>query len=89
MNFYMCDTLFNTQQKEQEGKSIMGNLKRRYAAVDQRTCVACGSCEDVCPRGAVKVMKGSYAAVDISLCIGCGRCEMVCPAGAVTMEVAE
>jgi MinD superfamily P-loop ATPase len=85
----MCAILYSLYKQKEEGKCIMGNVKRRHAAVERGVCVACGSCEDVCPRGAVKVMKGSYAAVDISLCIGCGRCEMVCPAGAVTMEVAE
>ncbi|MFQ7293185.1 MAG: 4Fe-4S binding protein [Monoglobales bacterium] len=33
---------------------------KRYAVVNQATCVACGACEMVCPLGAVKVHKGCY-----------------------------
>lgn len=41
-------------------------------------CKACGSCENVCPEGAIKVVNGR-AATDIARCSGCGECMTVCP----------
>ena len=62
-------------------------ISKRYASIIADFCVACGSCEDVCPRGAARIIKGSCAAVDTELCVGCGQCQRVCPAGAVRLEV--
>lgn len=59
----------------------------RIAVPDKSLCVACGSCMDTCPRGAITVWKGSYAVVDGSLCIGCGMCSRACPAAVIRMEV--
>ena len=41
----------------------MNARKRRYACINEKTCVACGECEYVCPRGAAKVMNGTTAVV--------------------------
>ncbi len=62
--------------------------KRRYASVGKE-CVACGCCEKVCPRDAVKVHLGIKAEVDQETCIGCGKCEKVCPAAVITMNERE
>ena len=48
-------------------------------------CVACGSCENVCPFGAVSVKDGIRAAVDPAKCVGCGTCARNCPAGVITL----
>ena len=81
--------LGDVRMDRNERKDFMIKVKRRRAIISRDICVACGSCEDVCPKGAARVVRGSYAKADASLCIGCGRCEMVCPAGAIAMEVAE
>jgi len=60
---------------------------KRIAVPDASACAACGSCMDVCPRGAIRVFRGSYAVVDDARCVGCGRCSSVCPAGVIVMEV--
>lgn len=62
---------------------------KRYAAVNQAACVACGACEMVCPLGAVKVHKGCYAKVAEETCVGCGKCEKVCPANSIQIESRE
>ncbi|HEX3021671.1 MAG TPA: 4Fe-4S dicluster-binding protein [Lachnospiraceae bacterium] len=57
--------------------------RKRYAEVYTKECVACGSCIKVCPKEAIKVMKGIYAEVDRDLCVGCGLCQKACPASVI------
>lgn len=56
---------------------------RRFAFVNQRQCVGCGSCMKVCPRGAISIPKGIFAVVDLNKCIGCGLCAKTCPASVI------
>ena len=56
-------------------------------AVVGRDCVACGSCERVCPMGAIKVAWGIAARVNGDKCVGCGKCAKACPAAVI--EVVE
>ena len=53
------------------------------ASVDLERCVGCGTCQDVCPTGAISVEE--IARVDPKLCTGCGRCEEQCPRGALAL----
>lgn len=59
---------------------------KRVARVAREECVACGCCEKVCPRKAVKVWRGMFALVDQELCVGCGLCARECPASVIFME---
>lgn len=54
------------------------------ASVDSERCVGCGTCQDVCPTGAISVEE--IARVDPRLCIGCGRCVERCPRGALMLN---
>lgn len=56
---------------------------KKVAVVDKDTCVACGACMKVCPRGAITIYRGCYAMVDESKCVGCGLCGKTCPAGCI------
>lgn len=67
-------------------KAIRKPSGKRKAVPDRERCVACGVCEAVCPRGAIKVWKGSYSVVDELLCVGCGLCARECPASIITIE---
>lgn len=60
---------------------------RRHARINRKTCVACGTCETVCPRHAARVMHGCWAEIRIDVCIGCGKCAASCPANCI--EVVE
>ena len=61
--------------------------KKRQAVVQTVDCVACGTCVDVCPRGALTIYRGSFAQVDAVVCVGCGRCVRECPASVIRLEV--
>lgn len=60
---------------------------KRKARIPRKKCVSCGSCLEVCPRGAIFIFHGCYAQVDTSLCVGCGLCSRECPAGIIQVEV--
>ncbi|MBD5201370.1 MAG: 4Fe-4S binding protein [Bacteroidales bacterium] len=45
-------------------------------------CVACGTCEPVCPVGAIS--PGDIYHIDPDTCISCGSCAQVCPSDAIS-----
>jgi len=53
------------------------------AQVEEATCVACGTCEEACPFGAVTVEGKAF--VDWEACMGCGVCVGQCPSGAMSL----
>ena len=64
--------------------------KKRKAFVEQSDCVACGCCGEVCPMGAIQIIKGIMAQVDMEKCIGCSKCAKECPASVIKIrEVTE
>ncbi|SUB77939.1 Ferredoxin [Porphyromonas macacae] len=44
-------------------------------------CVACGSCIDECPVGAIS--EGDIYKIDPDTCIDCGACAAACPSSAI------
>jgi MinD superfamily P-loop ATPase len=52
------------------------------AHIDQRACVHCGRCLEVCRFGAVT----KNLLIDAGSCEGCGLCARICPSHAITME---
>ncbi|MGD8717373.1 MAG: FAD-dependent oxidoreductase [Candidatus Zixiibacteriota bacterium] len=56
----------------------------RVAVVNEKRCIACGTCEGVCPYGAIEVNKEKMVAeANPGLCKGCGSCAAACWSGAV------
>ena len=47
-------------------------------------CIACGTCIDECPSGAIS--EGDIYVIDASACIDCGACDATCPTGAIVEE---
>lgn len=45
-------------------------------------CVACGTCIDECPSGAIS--EGEKYSIDPDTCVDCGTCADVCPSGAIS-----
>ncbi len=50
------------------------------AGIDEKKCVSCGKCEEVCPNDAIACPK-----INRSRCIGCGKCKNVCPNASIDM----
>ncbi|HTP06122.1 MAG TPA: 4Fe-4S dicluster domain-containing protein [Nitrospirota bacterium] len=49
--------------------------------VTENKCTGCGSCLDVCPTEAIKIID-RHAVITFE-CIDCGACPRVCPEGAI------
>jgi heterodisulfide reductase subunit A len=57
------------------------------AAVDERLCVGCGLCVDVCPYDARELHPWkTLSTVNAALCQGCGACAVVCRNKATTVR---
>lgn len=57
------------------------------AAVNPERCTACGTCEENCQTGAIKVAEDTeIATVDPARCLGCGICVSSCPEEAVELQ---
>ncbi|MFC1858400.1 mercury methylation ferredoxin HgcB [Thermodesulfobacteriota bacterium] len=55
-------------------------------ALDEETCVGCGTCSIVCPHGVFE-MNGRRAAIaDLDGCMECGACAMNCPVSAIRVH---
>ena len=49
--------------------------------IDPKLCVACSTCIEDCPVGAIS--EGDVYTIDAELCIECGSCASVCPGEAI------
>ena len=64
-------------------------MKHKKIASVSNECVACGNCQNYCPRDAISIFRGIRAVVDAQKCVGCGKCETACPAGVISLSVKE
>ena len=53
--------------------------------IDQKSCVKCGSCKNVCRFNAIDLINGEYK-VNTFACEGCNVCSLVCKANAITRK---
>lgn len=54
--------------------------------VDQKKCIACGACIEICPVGAISWATNGKSSIDPKKCIKCHSCESICPVEAITIE---
>jgi len=50
-----------------------------HPELNQKKCVKCGLCIDVCPVGAAAAGEADYPRFDLETCIGCAQCIGMCP----------
>jgi len=66
------------------GKQTMhSDLRPR---VKKDVCIGCGTCEEHCPSGAIRVRRDGKASIVQKACIGCGECTAVCPTQAIPVR---
>jgi uncharacterized protein (DUF362 family) len=64
---------------------LTGKKPPKKSPVITHKCTACGECERICPKEAVKV-EGSMAKVTYARCIRCFCCHEVCPEDAIVLR---
>ena len=64
---------------------LTGKKPPRKSPVITDKCTACGDCESICPKDAVKV-QGRMAEITYSKCIRCFCCHEVCPEDAIILR---
>lgn len=68
---------------------VKKKILRKKAQVMKDSCVACGTCVNVCPLNAIKIVAGVFAEVDQSKCVGCSKCAKECPASVIDIITKE
>ena len=64
---------------------LTGKKPPKKSPVITDKCTACGDCESICPKNAIKV-QGQQAEVTYSKCIRCFCCHEVCPEDAIVLR---
>ena len=54
--------------------------------INQKKCIGCGTCVDICPVNAISFDDEGKAVIDQEKCIKCGTCEAVCPVNAIEIK---
>ena len=63
---------------------IINNIKLKIMAyVISGDCIACGTCIDECPVGAIS--EGEKYSINPDACTECGTCASVCPNEAISL----
>ncbi len=65
-------------------------IEATTAQVNEKICIFCGSCAEVCPYGAISPKQAEkekwVMQVNEALCTGCGTCGAVCPPLAISSQ---
>ena len=84
-NCCSCSCIFLSNHVK-KGLNLL-SPSRYLARVDQELCVGCGTCQERCPSGAIRLTAAGRAQVDSRLCLGCGVCTPTCETKAVDLAL--
>lgn len=59
----------------------------KKSRVNEKVCIACGTCIDNCPVGALEFNAKGYAETNQNMCVGCTLCSNRCRSQAIDMEL--
>ena len=79
---YLCKEF--SHERMPIDKKFINQKKKTMAYVISEDCIACGTCIDECPVGAIS--EGDIYKIDPEACTECGTCADVCPVGAPQPE---
>lgn len=79
----MEEQLKTIQDRISALKSVT-KISNLVAAVDSDLCTACGTCQEVCPTGAISIDEISH--INREICTGCGTCVSECPENALSLK---
>lgn len=79
-----CSCCCGAMQAQRNGVPMLAPSGYR-ACLDAARCVACGSCVERCPFGALRMDGDFTLQVDAGACMGCGVCTENCPQGALSL----
>jgi uncharacterized protein (DUF362 family) len=65
---------------------VTGRKKPNRSPVSTEECTACGQCQEICPKKAIKIVN-QKAQIDYTKCILCYCCNETCPFDAIKLEV--
>ncbi len=66
-----------------------GSWKTYKPVFDHSKCIACGTCDQVCPEGVCSKQKDGKYDANLEYCKGCGICAHECPVKCIKMELEE
>jgi ferredoxin len=79
-----CSCCCGAMQAWQHGTPMLAS-SGYVAEVDRAACVACGTCVERCPFGAMALRDGVLS-IDAEACMGCGACVATCLQDALSLE---
>ena len=70
------------------GQSITVTDPAQRISRNEDSCMHCGMCLAVCPRGSLYINREEHTVgFNIELCTACGLCTKICPVNAMTVEL--
>jgi NAD-dependent dihydropyrimidine dehydrogenase PreA subunit len=54
--------------------------------LDQKTCIGCGRCPEVCPHQVFRLTGKKAVISDLDACMECSACALNCPVKAITVD---
>lgn len=61
---------------------VLARLFANRPVIDEKSCIGCGECRNVCPAQAIR-MKGGRARIERGKCVRCFCCQEFCPQGVI------